>query len=141
MHVMVRIRVISMGSYRKFKCKITKSAARRVGRGIKEGIIMHRTEKKMTMKEGPRRRRTIFHLNAPDAGEVYLAGDFNHWDLRKHPMEKQESGVWKKTTMLFPGRYEYKFLVDGRWQIDSTNDQMCWNRFGTQNNFVEIKPG
>jgi len=82
----------------------------------------------------------IFQLNAPDAGEVYLTGDFNNWDPRKHPMEKQESGVWKKTTMLFPGRYEYKFLVDGRWQTDPANDQMCWNRFGTQNNLIEIEP-
>jgi hypothetical protein len=43
--------------------------------------------------------------------------------------------------MLFPGRYEYKFLVDGRWQIDPAGKQMCWNCFGTQNNVIEVKTG
>ena len=30
----------------------------------------------------------------------------------------QENGVWKKTTLLYPGEYEYKFMVDGRWCTD-----------------------
>jgi 1,4-alpha-glucan branching enzyme len=97
-------------------------------------------KEKAKTKAIPKRRRTIFHLSAPDAGEVYLAGDFNNWDLRKHPMQKQENGVWKKTTMLFPGEYEYKFMVDGRWCTDPENDRMCWNRFGSQNNLIEVKP-
>jgi 1,4-alpha-glucan branching enzyme len=89
----------------------------------------------------PKRRRMLFHLEAPEAGEVFLVGDFNDWDIQKHPMKKEENGVWKKITMLSPGRYEYKFIVDGRWQIDSASDQLCVNCFGTQNNVIEVKPG
>ena len=82
-----------------------------------------------------------FYLNAPKAGEVFLAGDFNDWSLRKHPMKMEANGVWKKTAMLLPGKYEYKFWVDGGWQIDPSNGQMCRNCFGTHNNVIEVKAG
>ena len=102
---------------------------------------MPKTIEKMKRNEESKRRRMIFYLDAPEAGEVLLLGDFNDWNLRKHPMKKADSGVWKKTAMLFPGRYEYKFLVDGQWQTDPANEQICWNRFGTQNNVIEVKAG
>jgi len=57
------------------------------------------------------------------------------------PLKKEENGVWKKITLLLPGRYKYKFLVDGRWQNDSASDRLCVNCFGTQNNVIEVKPG
>ena len=89
--------------------------------------------------EKTKKRRTIFYLDAPDAGEVFLVGDFNGWDMRKQPMKKEENGIWKKITFLLPGIYEYKFLVDGQWQMDPAEERMCWNRFGTQNNFVVVE--
>ena len=91
------------------------------------------------MSAKPKRRRTIFYLNVPEAGEVFLAGDFNNWNIRRHPMQKEEDGVWKKIVMLFPGRYEYKFLVDGQWQTDPGSDQVCLNYFGTLNNVIDVK--
>ena len=95
---------------------------------------------KVKPKAKPKRRRTLFHLEAPEAGEVFLVGDFNNWDVQKHPMKKEENGVLKKITLLLPGRYEYKYLVDGRWQNDSASDRFCVNCFGTQNNIIEVKP-
>ena len=89
-------------------------------------------------KEKPRRRRVTISLKAPEAKGVNLAGDFNKWDSKTHPMKKGEDGVWKKIVMLYPGRYEYKFLVDSRWQTDPKNDQACKNCFGTQNNILTI---
>lgn len=65
-------------------------------------------------------------------------GDFNGWDEKKHPMRKNENGLWEKTTMLFPGTYEYKFIVDGKWQMDPKSDQVCVNHFGTQNNMITV---
>jgi hypothetical protein len=53
-------------------------------------------------------------------------------------MKKDENGVWKKIVMLTPGRYEYKFLVDGQWRTDPENDQVCFNRFGTRNNIFIV---
>lgn len=91
---------------------------------------------KSSQKSG--RRRVIFSLESPDAGEVILMGDFNQWDPKKHPMKKDPNGVWKKTAMLFPGRYEYRFLVDDRWENDPKNKQVCFNRFGTKNNYIFV---
>ena len=85
-----------------------------------------------------KRRKITFSLTSPDAKEVILMGDFNHWNQKKHPMKKDVNGVWKKTTMLFPGRYEYRFLVDNRWENDPENKQLCSNSFGSKNNFIIV---
>ena len=77
-------------------------------------------------------------MEAPSAHEVSLGGDFNNWDAVSHPMKKDAKGVWKKTLVLAPGRYEYKFLVDGRWRNDPKNDKTCSNSFGTINNVINV---
>jgi 1,4-alpha-glucan branching enzyme len=89
-------------------------------------------------KEKAKRRRVTLSLDAPHATEVSLMGDFNKWNVKTHPMKKSDNGVWKKTVMLQPGRYEYKLMVDGEWQNDPGNHQTCMNCFGTHNNFVVV---
>lgn len=83
-------------------------------------------------------RRITFTFEAPEAENVSVMGDFNEWDKKAHPMKKHENNIWKKTIFLDPGRYEYKFLVDGHWHNDKNNDQLCPNRFGTYNNFMIV---
>ena len=93
---------------------------------------------KAQSKNLARKQRVVFSLKAPDAREVKLIGDFNQWNLATHPMKMDHTGVWKRIVMLSPGRYEYKFLVDGRWQNDPENKETCPNRFGTHNNVLVI---
>jgi len=81
----------------------------------------------------------VFTLKAPDAKIVFLGGDFNEWNEKKHLMKKDPKGLWKKEVMLLPGRYEYKFLVDGRWQIDPENRQLCQNDYGTLNHVIVVE--
>ncbi len=57
----------------------------------------------------------------PTARQVYLAGDFNHWDPTALPMERDDRGVWSVVVRLSPGRHEYKFVVDGQWTADPAN--------------------
>lgn len=95
--------------------------------------------KRSATRAAPRRRRMTFALHAPGAAEVALAGDFNGWDVRRHPMKKEPDGKWQKIVMLYPGRYEYKFFVDGRWQSDPAGGERQWNRFGTRNNVIEVR--
>jgi 1,4-alpha-glucan branching enzyme len=85
-----------------------------------------------------KRRKVTFSLTSPRAKEVLLMGDFNQWNPKMHPMKKDVNGVWKKTTMLFPGRYEYRFLVDNQWENDPKNKQLCSNNFGSKNNFIIV---
>jgi 1,4-alpha-glucan branching enzyme len=93
---------------------------------------------KTKAKKNSIQRRVTFSLSAPTAKEVSLGGNFNNWDLAAHPMKKDANGVWKKTLVLAPGRYDYKFLVDNRWENDPKNDKTCPNSFGTQNNVIKV---
>ena len=86
-----------------------------------------------------KKQRVTFTLTAPDSEEVFLVGDFNNWNEKKHPMKKDESGRWKKDVIVPPGRYEYKYLVDGKWQIDLANKEVIQNRFGTLNNVILVE--
>ncbi|HET98566.1 MAG TPA: glycoside hydrolase family 13 [Desulfurivibrio alkaliphilus] len=79
-----------------------------------------------------------FSLNAPDADEVYLVGDFNNWENGKGKMRKLKSGLHKKSLKLKPGRYEYRFVVDGQWWTDPNNSLRCPNAFGEENSVIEI---
>lgn len=85
----------------------------------------------------PKKKRISFSFSSEWAREVSLAGDFNDWDASKHPMRQDSSGLWKKTVLLEPGRYEYKFVVDGQWQNDP-HVESVYNRFGTLNNLIVV---
>lgn len=100
---------------------------------------MPKSKKMPKNSSQPKRRRTVFSVAAPVAAEVFLAGDFNGWDPRRHPMKKEADGLWKKTLMLFPGRYEYKFFVDGEWRMDDGREGRCWNCFGTLNSVIDVE--
>lgn len=57
----------------------------------------------------------------PAAKAVYIAGDFNNWNTTATPMKRDERGIWSVVLRLPPGRYEYKFIVDGNWVADPFN--------------------
>ncbi|MBK6962780.1 MAG: glycogen-binding domain-containing protein [Bacteroidales bacterium] len=56
------------------------------------------------------------------AGQVYLSGTFNNWSTMLTPMQKTGKG-WQTGILLKPGKYLYKFIVDGRWLQDPDNLQ------------------
>jgi len=56
------------------------------------------------------------------AANVYLSGSFNNWSTMQLPMQKTASG-WESSLKLVPGRYEYKFIIDGKWIHDPNNLQ------------------
>jgi 1,4-alpha-glucan branching enzyme len=89
-------------------------------------------------RKAAQKRRVIFSVKAPEASEVCLLGDFNQWNVKAHPMKMDKTGVWKKILMLPPGRHEYKFLVDGRWETDPKNDEMWFNCYGTHNSVIQV---
>jgi len=102
----------------------------------KEAKIMALTAKKNVVK----RRRIEFALEKPKAQQVILMGDFNQWNPKTHPMRRDENGVWRETVMISPGRYEYRFWVDGKWHNDPHNTLRCPNCFGSENNVIEVLP-
>jgi hypothetical protein len=54
-------------------------------------------------------------------------------------MENDGNGKWNRTVMIPPGKYEYKFLADGRWLEDPCNDQRCPNCFGSANSVLDLE--
>jgi 1,4-alpha-glucan branching enzyme len=74
-----------------------------------------------------------FVFYAPEAKEMYLSGDFIQWDTHLIPMKKGKEGLWKAKVKLLPGRYEYKFIVDGQWVLDIPGAERVPNAFGTEN--------
>ena len=93
---------------------------------------------KVKSKQKIKRRKVTFSLDLSGAKEVVLMGDFNNWNPKKHPMKTDENGLWNKSVVIPPGRYEYKFLVDKQWEEDPQNDQTCLNCFGTYNNVFSM---
>lgn len=63
---------------------------------------------------------TFYLRNNNNAEQVMLAGSFNNWDPGALAMQRTDSG-WIARVKLAPGKYWYKFIVDGNWTIDKDN--------------------
>ena len=77
--------------------------------------------------------KTEFSLLAPEAKNVFIAGNFNQWNQSSHPLNKSKQGIWKISLPLDPGQHEYRFFVDKEWQNDPACSSFVENPFGTFN--------
>ena len=100
-------------------------------------MVTKNTNKSLRKKHN--HKKITFKLHAPEAQSVVLAGDFNSWDLRIHPLKKGSKGMWKIGLNLSPGIYEYRFLVDGQWQNDPDCRTFTPNPFGSKNCLVSLE--
>ena len=85
-------------------------------------------------------KKETFQLIAPDAEEVLLLGDFTNWEENPVLLRHQNDGIWKISLPLDPGRYEYRFVVDGQWRDDVKCHHRVSNQFGTQNCVRDVAP-
>jgi 1,4-alpha-glucan branching enzyme len=83
------------------------------------------------------KRDVIFAVHEPRAEQVFVCGAFNDWQAT--PLIRKANRDWKTTVALAPGRYEYKFVIDGKWKIDPRAHQFSPNGFGTLNSVIEVK--
>jgi Glycogen recognition site of AMP-activated protein kinase len=79
-----------------------------------------------------------FKIKAPDAANVYLAGEFNSWSETDTPMTKQPNGEWTASVALAPGSYQYKFIVDGTWTPDPDNPNQTDDGYGGSNSVIQV---
>lgn len=82
----------------------------------------------------------MFRYTNKDARSVHLVGDFNDWNPTADPMaDENGDGEWSLFYPLAPGRYDYKFVVDGtRWIPDPTNGDHEPDGFGGRNSIVIV---
>ena len=90
------------------------------------------------VKKDLTRKKVTLSIKAIEAKEVIVLGDFNEWNPKAHPMKHNGNGLWVKSVFIPPGKYEYKFLIDGKWQEDPKNEQTSPNCFGTLNSVLNV---
>jgi len=86
----------------------------------------------------PNFREVVFSVFAPEAKEVYVAGDFNGWKLDADSRMINNNGNWTRRMNLDSGRYHYRFIIDGKWIEDFNNPKREMNPFGELNSLLEI---
>jgi 1,4-alpha-glucan branching enzyme len=91
----------------------------------------------------------MFRYHAPSARQVTLAGNFNNWggtqgggryDPSIDPMEDPDGdGTWTIVVPLPPGRYQYKYVIDGgvRWEQDPNNPDKAMEG-GIENSMIVV---
>ena len=105
-----------------------------------------RVERTALREERPERteegiiRDVFFCVSAPRARKVYVAGEFNNWRLDgAASLERDEQGVWRRKLALHPGRYQYKYYVDGQWVVDPENPLRIVTENGIVNSLIKVK--
>ncbi|MDD2680127.1 MAG: AAA family ATPase [Candidatus Omnitrophica bacterium] len=89
-------------------------------------------------QELPKLTEVVFKVSAPQAKEVYLAGEFNNWKLDDTGRMAQDNGAWSKKLKLSGGKYRYRFVIDGNWIEDPANPLKEVNPYGSVDSLIEI---
>lgn len=97
---------------------------------------------------GVKAQTVRFTCKAPWASKVFLVGTFNGWSSTDTAMKNDKVGNWSVSLKLAPGRYEFKFIVDGCWCCDPgccdmpgvhcPSSQCVQNPFGSMNRVLEV---
>lgn len=101
---------------------------------------------KQAAKNTPERGATPITCHAPHAREIFVAGTFNDWNPAALAMTKEGYADWHIELKLPPGRYEYKFVVDGTWCCEphllhdgQPAGERVPNPFGTMNRVLLVR--
>ena len=82
-----------------------------------------------------------FSLYSTKIKKVNIAGSFNNWSMTADPLyDRDGSGMWKIVLPLPPGRYEYKFIINGKeWIPDPANPTTTDDGFGGYNSVISVE--
>lgn len=88
-------------------------------------------------------REVQVRLHAPGARDVRIAGDFNGWvpdkGVRSGDDPRTGEGVFTKILALRPGRYQYRYVVDGEWREDPGNPNVAPGPTGVRNSVLVVR--
>lgn len=84
--------------------------------------------------------KVTFSVEAKEAKNASVVGDFNNWNPKKGELEKLKNGTFKGIFELPKDAvYEYKYIVDGIYLNDDKADAYRFNAFaGSENSLVEV---
>jgi len=86
----------------------------------------------------PQRQMVVMNFDEIDCKRLQLAGDFNNWVPDQDIETRNVNGHWQKVFTASPGVYEYRIVVDGKWQQDPTNPAEIPNELGGINSLLQI---
>jgi 1,4-alpha-glucan branching enzyme len=93
----------------------------------------------LVLQAPPAVRQVNFGLSDANAVSVSVAGTFNNWNPHVSPLRSAGAGQWSLQMMLEPGRYEYRFLVDGKWKMDPAARQQVTDFCGGGNSVLLVE--
>ena len=99
---------------------------------------MARKNKKPPTDSSPKNSIHRFEFQHGEASAVCVVGSFNDWHPNATPMVALGDGRWVKELILPPGRYEYRFVVDGEWADDPNAREVAPNPHGGVNGVLTI---
>jgi 1,4-alpha-glucan branching enzyme len=80
-----------------------------------------------------------FELYERNARAVFVAGSFNAWNPTATPLKANGSGKWEAILKLSPGKYQYRFVVDGKWIADPSAKETVPNPFEGVNSVLVVQ--
>lgn len=106
--------------------------------GDSSGIVRLVAGSTRALQEAPRKVQFVF--DAKRATSVAVVGDFNGWDGKATPLERDStSGVWSALVDVRPGRHLYAFLVDGKTlALDPNAPHAKDSDYGTEHSVVIV---
>jgi hypothetical protein len=97
------------------------------------------TAKKLVLPPVSLKGNTTFRLKGyPNARIVAVAGSFNDWNQSQVLCGKEGDG-WVCRIDLKPGKYTYKFIIDGDWILDPDNPTTEDDERGFTNSVLVVK--
>lgn len=90
------------------------------------------------VRKKPQRQMVVLNFDEIDCKRLQLAGDFNNWVPDQDIETRNINGHWQKVFTAAPGVYEYRIVVDGKWQQDPTNPAEIPNELGGINSLLQI---
>ena len=83
-------------------------------------------------------KRVRVELSYPQAQKAFIAGTFNNWQPATTPLKNVGNGRWATDLELSPGRYEYRFVIDGQWISDPQAKDYLPNPYGGFNSVLSV---
>ncbi|HSD07601.1 isoamylase early set domain-containing protein [Flavobacterium sp.] len=84
--------------------------------------------------------KVTFSIEAKDADQVSVIGDFNDWKIEDGALIKLKNGTFKGTFEVDKdATYEFKYVVDGTYVNEPEADSFKWNDFaGAENSLLIV---
>ncbi|MHB8345700.1 MAG: AAA family ATPase, partial [Acidiferrobacterales bacterium] len=84
-------------------------------------------------------QRTVLRFPGQAGRTIQVAGDFNDWVPDEGVETRIVGHSVEKILLVAPGLYQYRLVVDGRWQDDPVNPARIPNHVGGHNSLLRVQ--